>query len=710
MIKHSRVILVSFVILFLELLLIRLISTEIRIFSYFSNLLLLGMFVGSGLGMLLKRQISISITSILLLLVTVILVFGWMFNVTEWLGPLSESFFWFQSSENSIGLAFLGFFLTLFLFFLIIGIFIPLGQILGNLFEKTNKLILVYSINVVASLAGMWLFQTVSVFNISLFLCIIFVQILLIFLTENKIQRNIVLFCLLLSVIFVFIYYKKNPNPTIWSPYQKLTLLLENKSDIQKQGYVVQVNNVGYMGLTDLSSEYTEKLAEKLKDQKLPEWYDIRFMNQYNIPFLVYPKSKDVLIIGSGGGNDIAGALRADVSTIDAVEIDPGIIHFGKTYHPERPYDSPKVTIYNDDGRSFLKRTEKKYDVIILGLADSHTVTSSQTNVRLDHYLYTKESFEEIKQRLKPGGIVFLSFEVGKEWIGERIQKGLLEVFGEMPVIFHLQGGNFFGWGGFIFMSGAESGVVGKHLDQNPILKKFIKSRQISFRENNTRLTDDWPYLYLDQPRIPQIHFWISLFLIFLMFLFKKLALSRTAFNWDFFFLGAGFLLFEFQNISKTSLLFGNTWVTNLFTITFILIFILLANFIQAKKPLSLKLAYICLFISLVAQFFVPLAMLNSLSMTNRVIFGSLFLNLPFLFSGMIFITKLKMAPSRSTAFASNLLGGAVGGILEIFSFLLGIQSLLIFSVVLYVLSIFSWDFLKMKNIPFLRHTTDILK
>lgn len=701
-------IIVSFVILFLELLLIRLIGTEIRIFAYFSNLLLLGIFIGSGFGMLIKKHIPISLTAILLSVVVTILVFGLMFNITEQLSPLSESFLWFQNFQGSLGGIILGLFSTLLLFLLIAGIFVPLGQVLGNLFEDTDKLILAYSVNVVASLAGMWLFQATSFFNISLFIGILFSQLLLFFIADNWTQKKIIIGCFIISLILIGGYYEKQENKTIWSPYQKLTLLLEPKNDLQAQGYSLRVNNVGYMGLLDLSDEYTKKLSEKLKGEKIPEWYDIRFMNQYNLPFLIKPKSSDVLIIGSGGGNDIAGALRANVSTIDAVEIDPEIINFGKKYHPEHPYSSPKVTVHNDDGRSFLKRTEKKYDVIILGLADSHTATSSQTNVRLDHYLYTKESFAEIKQRLKPGGIVFLSFEVGKEWIGERIQKGLSEVFGEQPVVFNLQGANLFGWGGFMFISGSELGVVNEYLNQNPDLKKFIGDRQISFKDNNKNLTDDWPYLYLDQPRLPSIHLWISLFLILFVFLFKRFLSVEKHLAWDFFFLGVAFLLFEFQNISKTSLLFGNTWVTNLFTITFILLFILLANFIQAKKPISLKVAYVCLIVSLVVQFFIPLSVFNFFSTTNKIIFGSFFLNLPFLFSGIIFITKLNLTSSRSIAFASNLLGSAVGGILEIFSFLLGIQSLLIFSLVFYILSIFSWDFVHMKNIPLLRHISGV--
>src|SRR3989338_2855847 len=146
---YSKLVLVSFVILFLELLLIRLIGTEIRIFAYFSNLLLLAIFVGSGLGMLIKKRLPITLSALLLLLT--------------------------------------------------VGVFVPLGQMLGELLDSGKKLILAYSINVAASLAGMWFFQAESFLTISLFAGIALAQLLLLGLAANWSQRKLVFFCLLVS-------------------------------------------------------------------------------------------------------------------------------------------------------------------------------------------------------------------------------------------------------------------------------------------------------------------------------------------------------------------------------------------------------------------------------------------------------------------------------------------------------------------------------
>ncbi|MCR4280033.1 MAG: hypothetical protein NUV82_01250 [Candidatus Komeilibacteria bacterium] len=680
---YTKVILISFIILFLELLLIRLIGTEIRIFAYFSNLLLLGIFIGSGAGMLIKKKIPLSLATILLTIVTLTVIFGWLNNITDLLAPMNESFLWFQNMSGSSAAALLGLLLTLALFFAVTAIFLPLGQKLGELFDDTKKIIAVYSFNVIASLAGMWAFQGLSVYKISIYAGIIAAIVLIFLLTQEKRQRLIMAICCALTVGGIYYSWQTTPHTTVWSPYQKLSIFALPERELQPPGYMLQVNNVGYMGLLDLSNDYKDTLRQKLSRYNVSPTL-LKYGDQYELPFVLKPDSSRVLIVGAGGGNDVAAAVRHNVPNIDAVEIDPDIISLGRLYHPEKPYDSTSVKVYNDDGRAFFKQTREKYDLVIMGLADSHTLTSSLTNVRLDHYLYTEEAFQEIKDILTPDGLVFLSFDVRRDWIGQRLQKGLTTTFGQSLLVYNMQDIPYFGWGGIVFIAGPGADEVRNRLASDKKLGDFLTPRVTSFESNINSLTDDWPYLYLDTPRLPRLHLWIAAFLLLIMLLLKTAYPLHGRFAWDFFFLGAGFLLYEFQNISKISLLFGNTWQTNLFTITFILIFILLANLIQAKKPLSLRGAYIGLFITLAMQFFVPLASINALPTLLKVTAGLAFLNLPFLFSGIIFIEKLKRTSAKAAAFASNLIGAAVGGMLEILSFLTGIHSLLTLSIILY--------------------------
>jgi spermidine synthase len=130
----------------------------------------------------------------------------------------------------------------------------------------------------------------------------------------------------------------------------------------------------------------------------------------------------------------VAGALRNGAGHVTAVEIDPGILELGRQLHPESPYTSPRVTIINDDARSFTRKTSKKFDLIVFGLLDSHTLSSSYSNVRLDNYVYTLESFEQAKRLLNPGGMFIVKFEVADDFIGFRLMKMLTRVFEHPPV------------------------------------------------------------------------------------------------------------------------------------------------------------------------------------------------------------------------------------------------------------------------------------
>ena len=437
-----RIAIVSFLILFTELLLIRLIGTEIRIFAYLSNIVLLAIFIGSGIGMFLKKKLSPLVTLKLIPLMAIVIVLGKLAKISDLLAPLNESFIWFEFVElNPFKIALFGFVgisLTLVIFVMLMLTFVPLGQYLGILFSKTKNIKIAYSVNIVFSLLGIWAFYGISFLSINPYLALMIAALLTLLLLEKTTRKKGIpyvaaIFCISISMLIL------KPNVT-WSPYQKLELRNAPQAENLPKGKILLVNNVGYMGLFDFSHSYQTKTEQVIKKQiqegNLPEDY-VTF-NQYDIPFLLHPNAKKVLIIGSGGGNDTAGALRAKIPQIDAVEIDPKIVEIGKKHHPENSYESDSITIFIDDGRSFLRQTNEKYDMVIMGLADSHTLNSNMTNVQLDNYLYTQESMQEIQTVLNDDGVFYISFEVSKPWIGSRISKNMSTAFGKQPIIFDL--------------------------------------------------------------------------------------------------------------------------------------------------------------------------------------------------------------------------------------------------------------------------------
>ena len=99
--------------------------------------------------------------------------------------------------------------------------------------------------------------------------------------------------------------------------------------------------------------------------------------------------------------------------------------------------------------------------------------------------------------------------------------------------------------------------------------------------------TDDWPYVYHRSHNIPGAYLTISLVLLGIAFFVARRAFdpSKTS-TWNFFFLGAGFLLLETQIISRLALYFGSTWLVNCVVLSMVLAVLMLSNFSRAAPSL----------------------------------------------------------------------------------------------------------------------------
>ncbi len=372
--------------------------------------------------------------------------------------------------------------------------------------------------------------------------------------------------------------------------------------------------------------------------------------------------------------------------------IDPVIIEMGRRYHPERPYDSPRVTVVNDDARSFFASTDRKYDLIIFGLLDSHTMTS-MTNARFDHYVYTLESIARARSLLKEGGVLTLNFMAHRHYIADRIGGCLKTVFGVEPLVFRIPS-SASGWGGVMFVAGDDDMVQASLAEDQPLSAAIAEWRRASpvKLDFSTRLaTDDWPYLYLKQPSIPVLYYLLGLLLLALLGYSRYRSggpswLSRwDASQWHFFFLGSAFLLLEVQNISKASVALGNTWLVNAVIISGILIMVLLANAIAHRfKQLSPTMVGVGLLGTCLGLYWVDLSTFAFLPYAVKAVLVGALTTLPMLFSGILFIQSFARVRHKNLALGANLIGALVGGLLQTITFVVGVKALLLVVAALY--------------------------
>src|ERR1700674_2727924 len=281
----------------------------------------------------------------------------------------------------------------------------------------------------------------------------------------------------------------------LWTPYQQIEVEDEHFPNGELSRTQIRVNHTGYQVIVNLSPDFLARHPQLLKEAQDE--------NPYNLPFRFAPPNPRVLIVGSGTGNDVPAALRHQSRAVDAVEIDPKILDLGRTRHPEHPYDDPRVSAHLTDARAFMKRTTARYDLILFGLLDSHTQLSDYSNMRLDNFVYTEESFREARALLAPGGVLFLKFAVSHSFVGRRLSEMLTRTFGKAPVVFHTP--SSYTSDAFCFVI-STSTQVETNLAADPRLRQFVEAQVPEFltRPEVAVTTDDWPYLYHQGHWIPR--------------------------------------------------------------------------------------------------------------------------------------------------------------------------------------------------------------
>ncbi|MFB6105113.1 MAG: spermidine synthase [Halobacteriaceae archaeon] len=93
--------------------------------------------------------------------------------------------------------------------------------------------------------------------------------------------------------------------------------------------------------------------------------YPFEYSRYLHIPMLMQSDVDRVLFIGGGGFSTPSRYIAEYPNvTVDVVELDPAVIRVAKQYF-DVP-DSPRLNIYQGDGRNFLESTNRTYDVIVL--------------------------------------------------------------------------------------------------------------------------------------------------------------------------------------------------------------------------------------------------------------------------------------------------------------------------------------------------------
>jgi len=118
-----------------------------------------------------------------------------------------------------------------------------------------------------------------------------------------------------------------------------------------------------------------------------------------------------VAVIGAGGGRDVLTALWAGSRRVTAIEINEAILRILERSHREYVNLArlPRVDLVNDEARSYLTRTDERYDIIQMSLIDTWAATGAGAFTLSENGLYTVEAWKVFLGRLAPGGLLSVS-------------------------------------------------------------------------------------------------------------------------------------------------------------------------------------------------------------------------------------------------------------------------------------------------------------
>jgi hypothetical protein len=701
--------LISFLVLYFEMIVIRWLSSDVRVFAYFKNLPLLAAFLGLGIGCMRARDRSFRLFTLLLFGFCAIVAFAGPLELVHLYIPQQNDLKFFNDPQASdftrpVALLVLKFLVVVIgLFFLVVALFALLGEKLGALFDRLPPT-RAYTVNLLGSLLGIWVFAALSWLG---WPPLGWLALGCLALLRFVGRRALVLAPLVALLAVVALA----PGATRWSPYYRVDLqpawVPGANGQLDPFGYVLGVNHDVFQSAFDMSEPFLAAHA----DQSLELWGP-----GYSVPYAItHPRR--VLVVGAGMGNDVAAALRYGAEHVDAVEIDPAIVELGRTYHPEQPYRSPRVRVITDDARAFFARTPERYDMIVFGVLDSHTLLSSMSSLRLDSYVYTLESLRQARALLAPGGYLALSYSEAArgdlEWLTARFFQMVTAAFGEEPLVLSLD----------LDTSHKVQALIGPQADttltnyarstlyvvgpdvrarvaQDPVLAGLVVD-PAPLRAAVPLPTDDWPFIYLRDRGVPLLPYGALLAMLLLLStaLLRRVARDdRRALDVPMFLLGASFMLVEVKSVTQLSLLFGSTLLVNAITISAILVLALIANlYVGRWRPTRLGPAFALLVAALLLDYLVPLDALTGQDVAVRALLGSLLTVLPILFAGVIFATLFASAASPAHAFGSNVLGALAGGMLEYLSMAFGFKAL---GIVVLALYLASWLALRRRRRP----------
>lgn len=384
----------------------------------------------------------------------------------------------FKANVSSVIILIGSFFSTLLLFVLPVLLLGMVSPFTIKLLSLTNNNVgkvsgSVFAFSTLGSIFGTFL-STIALIPLIGTKRTIFVSALLLLLVSSiglikKNKKYLLLFFIFLPILFLNIFSVKKDANALYeteSSYQYIEVIEE--TDGTKYLYY----NAG-LGINSVHNP----------NKNITGYY----YDYYNLlPEIIAKKDLDVLIIGFAGGtiaNQLSNYFPEKNINIDGVEIDDKVIEVSKKYFDT---DGKGFNIYNDEGRMFLKQSEKKYDLII--------IDAYNNQLHIPFHLTTEEFFKLASDKLSADGIVAINVnaESRESKLLRAISNSIAKNFDQVVIAPVDYSFNYMIVGGNREVDLKKIEPSDIHQDLSPILQ-YVKRKSYLYNYDNSviKLTDD---------------------------------------------------------------------------------------------------------------------------------------------------------------------------------------------------------------------------
>jgi len=161
--------------------------------------------------------------------------------------------------------------------------------------------------------------------------------------------------------------------------------------------------------------------------------YPDLFSSEESVHFAMiqHPEARQVLLIGGGIGGSLKQVLKYPHALIDYVELDPEIIRISLPHLPEQEHsilNHSRIKTYYQDGRAYLTGSSKRYDVIILNVAEPATAQLNR--------FYTIEFFRLARSHLEDRGLFSFRIPSAENYISPELRNFLSSLFFTLAEVF----------------------------------------------------------------------------------------------------------------------------------------------------------------------------------------------------------------------------------------------------------------------------------